>query len=209
MDIDDACRALVAVRGDAIIVATMGAMGALDRLEVGQPRLSCVPLMGGAASLGLGIALQRPRETIVVLDGDASLLMELGGLVTVAGAKPRNFHHFVMENGVQFAGMSNLPLASSMLDLCAMAAAAGYVSCSSHGDVESLTAALQGLLSRPGPSFTSLRITPPPASFKQGAPQRALPDWHFQRMGEEARALQAWLRHRPLAAAAPSAPRRE
>ena len=113
MTIDEACRAVILSRGDAIVIATMGAMGALDRLDVGQPRLSCVPLMGGAAALALGIALAHPNEKVIVLDGDASLLMELGVLVTVAGSRPRNFHHFVIENGVQFAGMSNLPMASS------------------------------------------------------------------------------------------------
>ena len=196
MTIDEACRAVILSRGDAIVIATMGAMGALDRLDVGQPRLSCVPLMGGAAALALGIALAHPNEKVIVLDGDASLLMELGVLVTVAGSRPRNFHHFVIENGVQFAGMSNLPMASSAHDLCTMAAGAGYASCSMYDCVEALTADLPARLSESGPTFTNLRVIPLPPVFKQGVPQRELPDWHFKRMGDEARALTTWLRSR-------------
>jgi TPP-dependent trihydroxycyclohexane-1,2-dione (THcHDO) dehydratase len=86
----EACEVIQQTAPDAIYVTTMGAMNGMDKLEVDVLSVACVPLMGGAASLGLGIALARPDKTVLVLDGDASLLMELGGLVTVAQA-PENF----------------------------------------------------------------------------------------------------------------------
>jgi hypothetical protein len=126
MNFLEACKTLVEARGGGVIVATMSAIGALDQLEVQQPRLSCVPLMGDSATLALGLALACPREKVLVIDGDASLLLELGGLVTIAGARPRNLHHFVIENGVQFAGMANMPVpADGSYDLVDMARAPG------------------------------------------------------------------------------------
>ena len=56
--------------------------------------------MGSASSIGLGIALAQPNKKVIVMDGDGSLLMQLGSLVTIAGAAPENLYHFVFENGV-------------------------------------------------------------------------------------------------------------
>ena len=64
MTIDEACRAVILSRGDAIVNATMGAMGALDRLDVGQPRLSCVPLMGRFETPQLSSFRDRERRAI-------------------------------------------------------------------------------------------------------------------------------------------------
>ena len=99
----DACKILDAHRGDAIVVCTMGAMNALDKLPLNPLTMACVPLMGGAASIGLGLALAHPERKVFVFDGDASLLMELGGLVTISHARPKNLFHFVFNNSIQFA----------------------------------------------------------------------------------------------------------
>ena len=55
--------------------------------------------MGLASSHALGLALGRPDKRVIVLDGDGSLLMNLGTLVTIAEAAPKNLIHFVCENG--------------------------------------------------------------------------------------------------------------
>src|SRR5712675_3624291 len=55
--------------------------------------------MGLASSHGLGLALGRPDKRVVVLDGDGSLLMNLGTLVTIAEVAPPNLFHFVCQNG--------------------------------------------------------------------------------------------------------------
>ena len=61
MTIGEACGAVAAARGDAIVVATMSAMFAFDQLALRDGRMGSVPLMGGAAGLGLGLALARKR----------------------------------------------------------------------------------------------------------------------------------------------------
>ena len=55
--------------------------------------------MGLASSHALGLALGRPDKRVIVLDGDGSLLMNLGTLVSTAEAAPKNLFHFVCENG--------------------------------------------------------------------------------------------------------------
>ena len=82
--------------------------------------------MGKAMSIGLGIALARPDRRVWVLDGDGSLLMSLGALVTIAAAGPANFVHFVFENGVyEVTGGQEIP-GAGIVDFAAMARAAGY-----------------------------------------------------------------------------------
>mgnify|MGYP000603173366 CR=1 FL=1 len=168
-----ACEVIAKARGDAVLVSTMGAMFAFDRLGAAQPRLSSVPLMGGAPGLGLGLALARPEEKILVVDGDASLLMQLGGLVTVAEHEPRNFIHFVIHNGTQFSGLSNLALpGEARLDLCGMARAAGYRKVVRIDTRDALEAAIDDLIAGPGPTFVELRVEaverrPGPAGQRQ------------------------------------------
>jgi sulfopyruvate decarboxylase subunit beta len=55
--------------------------------------------MGLASSIGLGLALSLPHEKIVVMDGDGSVLMNLGSLATMARYRPRNLVHLVFDNG--------------------------------------------------------------------------------------------------------------
>lgn len=103
-----ACEVIQDSRGEAIVVSTMGAMNAMDKISSDPLNVACVPLMGGAASLGLGLALAQPGRPVFVLDGDASLLMELGGLVAVAQAAPGKYVHFLFNNSTQFSGLGNL-----------------------------------------------------------------------------------------------------
>jgi len=97
---EDALRAIAAVRGDAICVPTMTTAPAWREIAPDDLSVTCVGFMGGASSLGLGLALARPERRVLVLDGDGSLLMQLGALATNAGAHARNLVHFVFKNGV-------------------------------------------------------------------------------------------------------------
>lgn len=61
-----ACNVILSARKDAVLVATMGSMVAMDTLGAQQPRVSSVPLMGGAPGLGLGLALAHPERKVIV-----------------------------------------------------------------------------------------------------------------------------------------------
>lgn len=190
---------ITAHRGsDTIVVCTMTAMRWLHELSPSQFNLSCVPLMGGASGLGLGLALARPDRQVMVLDGDGSLLMQLGSLATVSQQAPPNFVHFVFDNGVWFEGGSDLPLpAAGRIDFAVMAAAAGYPSVHRIADVETLAATLTSILAGDGPTLVHLDIDAASSDrnpWSAGNPQSEIPDSQLTRMGEEARGLMQALR---------------
>src|SRR2546428_9901631 len=90
---------IAANRGSAVCIPTMATAPAWRTIAPDDLSATCAGFMGGASSLGLGIALARPDRRVIVFDGDGSLLMQLGSLATVAGAAPRNLVHLLFKNG--------------------------------------------------------------------------------------------------------------
>lgn len=199
MKLGQACAAIAAARKqvcpEAPLVATMSSQFAFDMLGETERRIDSVPLMGGAAGIGLGLALARPDLPVIVVDGDASLLMELGGLVTVAYNKPQRFIHFVARNGVQFNGLRNLPNAGSepTCDFAGMAKSAGYRYSQRFEDADALAAALPQLFKQEGATFVELTLEPDPARVGADAPQPLLPPMQFVRMRQAVQKLKATL----------------
>ncbi|MFQ5679638.1 MAG: thiamine pyrophosphate-dependent enzyme [Gemmatimonadota bacterium] len=108
------------------VVTIMGAVAAELQSLGHRPNFFYLQhAMGLASSLGLGIALGRPELPVVVLDGDGSVLMNLGGLATLARCRPENLLHIVFDNE-SFVSVGGFPTATaSGTDLAAIAAAAG------------------------------------------------------------------------------------
>ena len=124
----DAIRAVYAdleARG-RVVVTIMGAVAAeLQGLGHRHNFFYLQHAMGLASSVGLGIALCRPELKVIVLDGDGSLLMNLGGLTTLARYRPRNLVHVVFDNE-SLLSVGGFPTATSTgSDLAAMANGAG------------------------------------------------------------------------------------
>ncbi len=122
-----------------------------------QRNFYLVGSMGLASSTGLGFAVRRPEERVVVLDGDGNLLMGLGNLAIIGAVKPGNLLHIVLDNGV-YGTTGNQPTISGNVRLEDLARAAGYPTVEAveqRGEVEVL---LQELWRRPGPRFLLIRI---------------------------------------------------
>ena len=82
--------------------------------------------MGLASSIGLGLAMHLPAERVVVLDGDGSVLMNLGTLATLARYRPRNLVHIIFDNGSLLStGGFDSHTTSGITDLAAIARGAG------------------------------------------------------------------------------------
>src|SRR5262245_20870898 len=161
----EAIAALVAERGDAITITTEQAIGAWRAAVPEAPNaipdhLDIVGCMGSASTIGLGIALARPERRVIVVDGDGSLLMQLGSLVTIAGAAPANLYHLVFENGVyETSGSQPLP-AEGRFDLAQMARAAGYAHVAQFDDGAQFRQELGSVLKQRVPVFVSVRTEP-------------------------------------------------
>jgi phosphonopyruvate decarboxylase len=150
-------RLNAAARGEAVVVPTMTTAPAWRSIAPDDLSVTCVGFMGGASSLGLGIALARPDRRVLVLDGDGSLLMQLGSLATVAGAAPRNLVHFLFKNGVYHtSGAQGIPGGLSV-DFVMMAHGAGYRMAMAIDDLAELQHRLPELLRAEGPVFVELR----------------------------------------------------
>lgn len=155
---DDVIRLILARRDGAIIAATY--LAAFDLMRLGPDPLNYLSIgaMGQASSHALGLALGRPDKKVIVLDGDGSLLMNLGSLATIAGAAPANLVHFVFHNGCYEANGSHLLPGGGSIDFAMIARGAGIADATNFDDIGSFSAALPGLLSRPGPVFASLAV---------------------------------------------------
>ena len=81
--------------------------------------------MGHASQIALGLALAKPDQHIVCLDGDASLIMHMGGMSIVGGAQAKNFYHIVLNNGAH-ESVGGQKSSGFSTDLTAVAAACGY-----------------------------------------------------------------------------------
>ena len=112
---------------DRIVVTIMGAC-AQELYNVGDRDnfFYLQHAMGLASSIGLGLALHLPAERVIVLDGDGSVLMNLGTFVTLARYRPRNLIHVVFDNGSLLStGGFESQTATGVTDLAAIARGAG------------------------------------------------------------------------------------
>jgi len=142
------CFEWMAIRPDALNYVAVGAMGQ-------------------AGSHALGLALGQPDQEVWVLDGDGSLLMNLGSLVTLAGAKPKNLTHFVFQNGSYEAnGRASLPVAHA-IDFAAMARAAGIADAHQFSEPEVLDHWLLHRGPATGPALVDLRVLSSATSYPQ------------------------------------------
>lgn len=106
--------------------------------------------MGLASSLGLGIALAQPKRKVIVFDGDGSVLMNLGGLTTLARYAPPNLTHVIFDNE-SLLSVGGFPTATSTgTDLAGVARAAGIRSVRTAGDIESFADETRAALAADG-----------------------------------------------------------
>jgi len=122
-----------------------------------------VKTLGLCSSIGLGLALAVPSRTVVVFDGDGSLLMNLSTLPTIARQQPPNFVHVVFDNGVyEASGGTPTQTADGRAgaDLAGLARAAGIASVQVATTAEAFTEQLRSALASPGPHFIHARVEP-------------------------------------------------
>jgi sulfopyruvate decarboxylase subunit beta len=156
---EEILRLVASARGDAICVPTMTTAPAWRTIAPDDLSVGCVGFMGGASSLGLGLALAHPERRVIVFDGDGSLLMQLGALATNAGAAARNFVHLLFKNNVYHtSGAQEIPGGDSV-DFVMMAKGAGYREAFALHELDELKRRLPHLLTAPGPLFVQLHTT--------------------------------------------------
>ncbi len=157
----DALRELLHERGDLIIVTGLGST-AYDLASCGNEPLD-FPLwgaMGGAAMVGLGLALAQPERRVMVLTGDGEMLMGLGSLATIAVQHPRNLRIVVMDNE-RFGetGQQHTHTATST-DLAAVAHACGFQHTSTIRQPHELAGLNEHIRTLPDMLFAVIKVSP-------------------------------------------------
>ena len=153
-------RALLEDRGELLAIAGLGAP-AWDITAAGDCPQN-LPLwggMGGAAMMGLGLALAQPSRRVLVVTGDGEMLMGIGALATIAVQKPANLSVVVLDN--EHYGETGMQETHTMhgVDLAGMAKAAGIPDCrkiTTAAEVLALRAAIHA--GGNGPLFAQVKI---------------------------------------------------
>jgi sulfopyruvate decarboxylase subunit beta len=153
-------KVLARHRTSEIVVAVYMAAQEITHISPNDLNYTFVGAMGQGSSHALGLALGRPDKRVVVLDGDGSLLMNLGSLVTIANAAPKNYLHCLCENGTyETNGSVPIPRAGE-IRFADMAKAAGYPKTYEISTLEEWDRQLPKLLREDGPIFVDLKVQP-------------------------------------------------
>lgn len=159
-------RRLVAKLGDQAVIGGIGNTNFDLWAAARRPEnFYMLGSMGLAVPIALGVAIAQPNRTVIALEGDGSLLMQLGCLSTVAARRPRNLIILVWDNGIyQITGAQPTPAASARTDLVAIARASGIAESHWAADEAEFDALAERALATPGPWFIAARIDDQPAA---------------------------------------------
>ena len=155
----EATKAVNFHRKDALVVATSSALrewnAVSERRDLDVDLQDC---MDRAPAVGLGLALAQPGSKVLVLDCDATLRTDLGGLATIGECAPENLVHLVFDDashrstdGLPVKGIDNL-------DFLAMAQGAGYAKTYQFDELEELLLGLEEVMTQAGPVFVVVKV---------------------------------------------------
>ena len=155
----EATKAVNYHRGDALVVATSAALRewgqVSDRRDLDVDLKDC---MDRAPAVGLGLALAQPDTKVMVLDCDATLRTNLGGLATIGESKPGNLVHFVFDDAASLS-TGGIPIRElDHVDLAQVAVSSGYAAAYTFDRLEELLIGLEEVLREEGPLFVLVRV---------------------------------------------------
>ncbi len=124
----DAIEKIIELIDDELIVCNIGFPSReLYDISDREENFYMIGSMGLASSIGLGLALSKPKRNIVVIDGDGALLMNMGALVTINACRPRNLTWIVINNGA-YGSTGNQETYAKDLNLSQIASSVGLKS---------------------------------------------------------------------------------
>jgi thiamine pyrophosphate-dependent acetolactate synthase large subunit-like protein len=159
LDRRDVVARILEHRENALLVAGLGSP-CWDAAAAGDdPRNFYVwGAMGGAAMIGLGLALAQPSRRVLVITGDGEMLMGLGSLATIAVQRPANLSVVVIDNEHYGETGMQATHTHSGVDLAGMAAAAGFPYTATVGEEDALDSLIPGLYRHNAPTFAAVKV---------------------------------------------------
>jgi thiamine pyrophosphate-dependent acetolactate synthase large subunit-like protein len=151
-----ALEVLARHRGDRIVITTMTSVALWPELSNSPLDFAYLPSsMGQAPALGLGLALAQPRG-VIVINGDGSMLMNLGSLVTLA-AHPAPLYLVILDNGLYEVTGGQPTAGTGRADFAALARGAGIGRVYAFDDLTRWESGAGEALSEPGPVVIALK----------------------------------------------------
>ena len=168
---EDMLRSFQRHRENSIVIVT--GTGGRHWGDISTNEKRDVPLAGAMGqTTSAALALAQPNEKVVLFDSEGSLLMNMGILATIAGQKPNNFVHFLMDNEC-YATTGGQPVPNSQeIDYAGMAKEAGYTAAYNFDNLEDLTTNLEKIMSETGPVFVAMKMVPEVENEPIGRRQR-------------------------------------
>ena len=161
----EATRRLLKHLSEEIVVANLG-NASRDLWTAGDRPQNYYSLgtMGMPSSIGLGLALAQPQRKVVVLDGDGSLLMNIGSLATIATEKPANLIHVVWDNAQYQLTGGQTTHTGRGVDLAGIARGAGIRHVAEPCNEDEFETIIVEALKSDGPWFILAKVTAAPSS---------------------------------------------
>ena len=154
----EALEVLAKHRGGRIVVTTMSAVAIWPALSDSPLDFAYLPsAMGQASALGLGLALAQPGRGVVVVNGEGSMLMNLGNLVTLA-ANPANLYLIILDNGLYEVTGGQLTAGTGRVDFAGLARAAGISRAYTFDSLAAWQTGAAEALGGPGPVVAWLKV---------------------------------------------------
>ena len=175
---EDMFRAFQPHRDNSVVIVTGTSGRAWRGVSTNEKRdLTLGSAMGQTTSSALGFALSQPDEKVVLFDSEGSLLMNLGILATIAGKKPKNFFHFLMDNEC-YATTGGQPVPNAQdINYAGMAREAGYVAAYEFDNLEDFATNVGKIMKETGPVFVAMKMVPlvenAPIGLRQRTPIRS------------------------------------
>ncbi len=173
LDPVDVFKAFQEHRGDAIVSAAGTAGRHWMDISTNEKRdISLGGAMGQTTSAAFGLALGLPDEKVVLFDAEGSLLMNLGAIASIAGKKPANFYHFLLDNEC-YATTGGQPVPNSQdIDYAMMAKGAGYAAAYNFDDLEEFSTSVGEIMQQEGPVFIAIKVEPEVQNLPIGLRER-------------------------------------
>src|SRR5438477_3787307 len=170
-----ALEVLARHRGDKVVITTMTAVGAWPELSDTPLDFAYMPsAMGHGPGLGLGLATAHPEHGVIIINGDGSMLMNLGSLVTLAN-HPANVYVIIMDNGIYEVTGGQATAGTGHTDFAGLARSAGVQRVYTFADQAEWQAGAREALAGPGPVVIWLKVKGR-LGQKTPAPPRPMPE---------------------------------
>ena len=178
IEASDVFRVFQQYRNNAIVIPT-GTSGRLwGDYSTNQNRdLNLGGAMGHTTPASLGVALAMPNEKVVLFDSEGALTMNMGILATIAGKKPKNFLHILMDNEC-YATTGGQPVPNAQeINYAGMAKEAGYSASYNFDNLEDFATNIEKIMGETGPVFVGIKVVPmvenEPIGMRQRRPVRS------------------------------------